>query len=142
MSISILPATPEDAEAMLDVSMAAFANDLFSKAAFRLESATPEEKEEFRQWRLRISRSRMSGRGKHWFKAVDDSNARIAGVTGLYSPDVDTSPPSTQSRPACVNEEVDQEVQDTQKAVKDACMGDRQDYWCMYQHECIKSVLY
>ena len=66
MGIIILPATAGDATEMVRVGMKAFANDLLNQKMFNLGSASPEEIEEYRQWRTGLARLRMSGPGKHF----------------------------------------------------------------------------
>ena len=136
MSISIQPATLEDASEMLDVGMAAFANDLLNQSLFQLESATPEERAEFLRWRLESSKVRMRGPGKHWFKATDESTGKIVGLSGLYSPEAtDTSEHSSGPKPRWVNQDLDNEVNETLEAMRQECMGDRKDFWCKFSRQ-------
>ena len=143
MSISIQPAVIEDADEMLDVGIAAFAGDLMNMAIFNLDNATPEELAEHSQWRTSMTRLRISGQGKHWFKAIDEASGKIVGFTGLYSPDADTSNLASLPKPKCINVEVYNEIISTLEAAKKELMGNRQDYWCKnllpFMNACFKS---
>lgn len=132
MAITLLPATPEDSAAMIDAGMAAFANDKLSNAQFRINTATPEQLQEFRRWRIELSKERMTGPGKYWIKAIDQSNGSLVGYVGIYDPQAEVPDPSSISipKPADVNNEVDDELRTKMKAVKERHIGQRDDVWC------------
>ena len=130
MSITIHPAELQDASGMLDVSMAAFAGDVLSEATFGLSSASEEEVADFRNWRTDLTKLRMNGRGKHYFKAVDSSTGSVVGFIGVYGPDAEAPAQSSVSLPTHMNHEVDDEVKTKMKAANDRLVGDRKDVWC------------
>ena len=115
MAIILLPPTPEDARAMIDTGMAAFANDNLNKAQFGLATAPPEQSQDFRRWRI---------------KAVDDSNGFLVGYIGVFAPGVLPPEPNLESRPPQVNEKIGEEVSTKMKAIKKRYVGERDDVWC------------
>lgn len=130
MAITLLPSTVEDASDMLETGLAAFANDKLNIAQFHTDTATPEQMDEFRAWRRSLSHARMTGPGKHWFKAVDDSNGRLVGSIGLYDPHVVAPDPLAFPHPSHTNVEITKELRGKMKAVKDKHIGNRDDVWC------------
>ena len=130
MAIKILPATPDDAPELIDVGVKAFANDPLSQAAFNISTAPPEQVEEYKQWRVGLSRLRMAGVGKHYFKAVDEESGTIVGYAGLNGPDVKQVPHSAVERPSFYKVEVEEELQSKMKSTREKCIGGREDLWC------------
>jgi len=133
MSINIQPCKPGDAEDMIIAGEAAFADDDLNNAIFNPRNGTPEEVAEYRAWRIARSRQRQSGEGKFYFKAVDESNGRIVGYVGLFTPSVDigAQQPSA-ARPACMNVEFEKATMERLDAVEKKWIGDRKDVWCMF----------
>ena len=130
MTINIYPAGPDDAYAMSEAGFAAFENDVLSNAQYQLKTAPPERLEEYRKYRIALTHLRMEGKGKYWFKAVDDSNGRLVGYTGLYSPEAEPVPFWTLPRPEYGNLDVDNEVHEKLDKCKEKNIGDRKDIWC------------
>ena len=130
MAITILPATPDDAEDMIDVGNRAFGNDMLSNATFDRTSATAEECAEYKSWRVKLSKLRMSGPGKHYVKAVDETTGAIVGYAGLMGPKAERLPHSAVPLPAFINADFDQELTEKFKSTREQCLGERQDVWC------------
>jgi hypothetical protein len=130
MAIKILPATPDDAPELIDVGMKAFANDPLAQATFNVSTAPPEQVEEYKQWRVGLSRLRMTGTGRHYFKAVDEDSGAIVGYAGLNGPDVERVPHSAVERPSFYNIEVEEELQAKMKSTREQCISGREDLWC------------
>lgn len=135
MGIIILPATADDAAEMVRVGMKAFANDLLNQKMFNLGSASPEEIEEYRQWRTSVARLRMSGPGKYYFKAVDETSGAIRGYAALNSPGAESVPHDALSRPKFVDTKADDDLMEKMKATRDEFLGDRKDVW--YVQSCL-----
>ena len=129
MAINILPASPNDAAEMINVGMKAFANDLMAKSTFDVQSGSPEEVEEYRQWRVSLARLRMSGQGKHYFKAQDEATGEIVGYAGVNGPGAEILPHTAVTRPKFLNSHVDNELMEKMNATRERCLGDRKDVW-------------
>lgn len=136
MSISIERAGPQDAAAMLDAYIAAFATDALSETTFALSTASEAESTEFRDWREDVTRLRMIGPGKHYFKAVDDTTGFIAGYAGFYDSDADPPVQSLIPAPARMNREVSDEVRVKLARAKLELLGWRKDCRCESCHRC------
>lgn len=130
MAINILPAGPDDAAEMISVGMKAFANDLLAKSTFDVQSGTPEEVEEYKQWRVSLARLRMGGQGKHYFKAQDEATGGIVGYAGLNGPGAEILDHSAVPRPTFLKSDVDDELMEKMKTTRERCLGDRKDVWC------------
>lgn len=129
MEINILPAGPEDAAEMISVGMKAFANDVLAKSTFDVQSGTPEEVEEYTQWRVSLARLRMSGQGKHYFKARDEATGAIVGYAGLNGPGAEILPHTAVPRPKFLNSDVDDELMQKMNSTRERFLGDRKDVW-------------
>jgi hypothetical protein len=129
MSITIKPCTLDDAEAMIETGEAAFAEDALNNLIFNAREATPEQRQEYKKWRVATTKQRLTGEGKHYFKAVDESNGRLVGYVGLFNPSIDVAAQSTVPKPAFVNPDTD-EVMKQLQAVDKKWVGDRKDVWC------------
>ena len=130
MTIGIYAAGPDDAAEMVSVGMRAFADDKLSEAQFGIKNATPEQLREFHEHRTANSKLRMQGKGRHWFKAVDESKGKIVGFCGLCSPEAEPVPTWSISRPALGSLEVDKEVESKLDEFKKRWVGGRDDVWC------------
>lgn len=130
--IKILPATGEDAPDLLEVGIKAFAHDLLSNSTFDLQAATPEQAEEYREWRNGLSRLRMSGPGRHYFKALDEASGKIVGYAGIFGPNVERPPHTAVPRPSFLNTEVDDELMEKLKVTREECLHGREDLWCKF----------
>ena len=130
MAIKIVPASIDDAAEMIDVGMKAFANDQLAKATFDVQSATSEEVEEYKRWRIGLSKLRMSGANNHYFKAVDEETGVLVGYAGLNGPDTEPVSHSAIPRPKGLNSDVDDEFSEKQKSTRETYLGDRKDFWC------------
>ena len=134
MAISILPATLEDADEMIEVSMAAFAKDRLSIAHNRLDRASPDQLAVWRRWRYVMMKVRMDGEGKYWFKAVDDTTGSIVGYAGLYAPGAAPVAATMASLPLPIfmNQEIEEDLRAMQKSAKAKHLDDRDDVWCKH----------
>ena len=70
MSIRIERVSLEDGEVLMRVGQAAFEYDPLN-LSFLPEVMTPEQKEEYFQWRVKNFHKRFNGENRHYFKAVD-----------------------------------------------------------------------
>lgn len=133
MSISVLPATPNDASETVDLGMRAFWNDPLSRLSWNPDTATSEQIVQFKQWRRAMSTTRMSGSGKHYFKAVDNTTGAIVGFVGTYAPegfDIEATWQSPTPAPEFVNQDAMGEFRERQIAAKAKWLGERRDVWC------------
>lgn len=131
MSFTITPAVPSDASAMVPLGMASFRDDKVNLATFRINSLTPEELDAYAAWRGQLTRQRMDGPGKHYFKAVDSATGLLAGYIGMFSPQAETRPrASIAPAPVNVDHVVDEEVKSKLDATKARLIGGREDVWC------------
>lgn len=135
MTIAILPVTSEDVPEMIDVGMKAFAKDPLAQAAFNTATATPDQIEEYKQWRVDLARLRIAGPGKHYFKAVDEETGAIVGYAGLNGPDVKRLGHNAIPSPNFYDLQIDEELRSKMQLTRDACISGREDLWC-------KSVLF
>ena len=139
MTISIQPATTQDAPDMVSVGTRAFADDLMNQAFFDPRKATPEQYEEFMKWRVERTHKRMGGLGALYFKAMDDSTGALLGVIGIAKPvegqsgpDADHALQATVTKPDFVNAGASEEMMKKQEEMNKKWVGDRKDVWCKY----------
>lgn len=130
MTISLVPATIEDAALILPVGLAAFAQDKLNTEMFNFNTASGEQLDEFRRWRLEVNTVRLSGEDKHWIKAIDDSNGCLAGYTGIYEPCSVTPDVWEKRMPACTNLDIVNELRPAMKAAKERQIGEGEGVWC------------
>lgn len=133
MSISILPCTSSDAAATIDIGMRAFADDPLNRRTMNLAAATPTQLEQFRAWRTGMAELRMSGPGKHYFKAVDDGTREVVGFVGMYAPEGFGGEAGWQSpapAPDFIDDDAQGEVRAKQRAAREKWVGPRGDVWC------------
>jgi hypothetical protein len=133
MTISILSCKFEDARELFMVGEKAFSNDLLAIAVFDRSTASAEKLAEYRAWRVGRTQMRLSGQGKHYFKAVDDSTGRIVGYMGMLDPSVDVSAQSPLPPTDCINVEVEAKMRMELAEVHHKWVGDRKDIWCKSQ---------
>ncbi|KAK5172677.1 uncharacterized protein LTR77_002797 [Saxophila tyrrhenica] len=129
MPITIEPCKYDDAETMIITGEAAFAEDALNNAIFDPKQGTPEEAFEYRNWRITITKQRLSGEGKYYFKAMDDSNGRLVGYIGLVDPKVDIHAQSKAPHPDFVNMEFFERVHERIEEAKRKWVGGREDVW-------------
>ncbi|KAM0715687.1 hypothetical protein Q7P37_009186 [Cladosporium fusiforme] len=137
MPITLSPATTADAPTLALIGSLAYANDaLFN--IFRpqeTDSSPTQQKSSYLAWRTSRSRNRMTGEGKHWFKATDSQTGNIVGFTGIWSPEVyATDEKSDEVPPAFVNEELLREGERAKALGKERFLGGRRDVWSMVVH--------
>lgn len=144
MSVSILPCTIDDADAMITCGEQAFANDVLIKAIFNPDTATREEIRLHHDYRTAVARKRLTGAGKYYFKAVDDTTGSLVGFVGMFDPqvDVDSQSQIDVERPKCLNDEFDAKFRKALREAEAKVIGDRKDVWCMWSYSYIQLLLY
>lgn len=134
-TISIHPATPLDAANMVDLDLAAFADNPFVQKTFHVAAASPAQLAEFRTWRTSILEHRMTGPGKRYYKAVDEETGDMVGYAGFYAPegfDLESNWTSAVAMPAFIDVAGQREFREKSKAAKERWVGGRKDVWCEY----------
>lgn len=138
MAISILPATLADVRIMMPTGVKAFSSDPLNRAIENVDKATPEQRQDYLEWRIARNEKRMTGPGKHWFKAVDTDSGAIVGYTGIMAPEAESvnglpegkEPELNAATAAIMNKELYGEVERKLGEARERCMGARKDYWC------------
>ena len=127
MAVSIQPAKVEDAVEMVRVGMIAFANDALSKS----QRASPEQEAEYTNWRTELTKLRMTGSQKPYFKAVDESRDAIVGYMGLYGPHADITAQESfeRQRPSTSDAKHDNELKTKVEEMNERWLGGRDDLW-------------
>lgn len=133
MSVSILPCTLDDVDAMITCGEQAFANDVLVNTVFNPATATAEEIQANHDYRVAIGRKRMTGSGRYYFKAADDTTGSLIGFVGLFDPQVDVGSQSQidAARPKGFNEEFEIKFRSALREAEAKAIGDRKDVWCM-----------
>ncbi|KAF2149181.1 acyl-CoA N-acyltransferase [Myriangium duriaei CBS 260.36] len=128
MAVQILPVAFDDSAEMMPVGMAAFANDELEKASYPTVSMNQSELDSHLQWRTERLRARISGIGKHWFKAIDSESGKIIGFSGIYDPRADRTPSSNPLEEGATKNpspSPQEQINERQKKI----LGDRKDIW-------------
>ncbi|OQO01349.1 hypothetical protein B0A48_12904 [Cryoendolithus antarcticus] len=87
MPFEIVKATSADAEALTPIGAAAFLTDGLNLRIGDPRTFTPEQTRESEAWRQTRFKARADGPGKFWFKAIDSETGRIAGYSGIFTPE-------------------------------------------------------
>lgn len=136
MSIIITPATQTAALTLTKIGIAAYANDkLFNIFLPQDEESssfsTAQQEIAYLAWRTERNRRRISGEGKHWFKAIDE-RGEVVGFTGVYEPEVYNRAVEEGYGQVSefVNEELLAEAEWAKEVGREKYLGERKDVWC------------